>query len=164
MAGKEHEGLTGEFGQGDPVVAGEPVIGGQRGQERLGEQGLQPYPWRRRGRAQETGVDPPGGQRGELLVVEALADRDLDHWVGVPVGPDDRGQQAQRDRGQDRDGQFSPVAAGGEPGQPDRAVGLGQGPPRLAEHGPAGLAQDDPPAGPVEQGDAERPLQVADLP
>jgi hypothetical protein len=27
VAGEEHERLLGEFGQGDPVVAGEPVIG-----------------------------------------------------------------------------------------------------------------------------------------
>jgi hypothetical protein len=73
-------------------VAGEPVAGGQPGQDRLGEQGLQPYPRRRRGRAQEPGIDPPGGECGELLIVEAFADGDPDRRVGVSVGPDDRGQ------------------------------------------------------------------------
>ena len=115
MAGKEHEGIPGQLGEGDPVVTGEPVISGQPGQERLGEEGLQAYPRRRRGRAQEPGVDPPGGQGVQLLVVEAFADPDPDRRVGVAVGPDDRGQQGQRDRGQDRDGQFAPVALGGEP-------------------------------------------------
>jgi hypothetical protein len=48
-----------------------------------------------------------------------------------------------------------PVAVGGEPSQPDHAVGLGEGPARLAEHRLAGLAEGDPSAGPVEQGDAQ---------
>jgi hypothetical protein len=98
------------------------VAGYRCGKIGHGEQGLQPYSWRRRGRAQEPGIDPPGGQRGELLVVEAFADGDPDCRVGVPVGPDDRGEQAQRDGGKDRDAEFSPVAVRGEPGQPDRAV------------------------------------------
>jgi hypothetical protein len=73
-------------------------------------------PRRRRGRAQEPDVDPPGGQRGELLGVEAFADRDLDSRVGVPVGPDDRGQQGHRHGGKDRDADLSPVALrGGQP-------------------------------------------------
>jgi hypothetical protein len=59
--------------------------------------GLQPYSWRRGGGAQEPGIDSPGGQHGELLVAEAFADGDPDCRVGVPVGPDDRGQQGQRD-------------------------------------------------------------------
>jgi len=36
------------------------------GHHLLGEQGLQPYPWRRRGCAQEPDVDVSGGQRDEL--------------------------------------------------------------------------------------------------
>jgi hypothetical protein len=114
--------------------------------------------------AQEPGIDPPGRQRRQLVVVEALADPDPDRRVGVPVGPDDRRQQRQRDRGENRDGQLAPVAPGGEPGQTDRAVGLGQGAPCLPEHRPAGLAEDHPPARPVEQPDTQGSFQVADLP
>jgi hypothetical protein len=74
-------------------VPGEPVVGGQTGHKRLGEQGLQLQPRRRCGGAQEPGVDPPGGQRGQLLIIEAFADRDPNRRVCVTVGPDDQGER-----------------------------------------------------------------------
>jgi len=98
-----------------------------------------------------------------LLVVEALADPEVDRGMGAPIRADDRGQQGRRDRGKDRDRQFAPVALSRELGEAYGAVGLGQRAPRLLEYSSPGRTQHDPSAGAVEQPDAEGTFQVADL-